>query len=306
MTTPAATPREHQIDGIVRRVLAQVLEDPDAYDQELLLAADPGEIGRLRPLIQAANKAWEKAMKVISVREDSWYWRLRPKLKQVSTGETIVEIRWGFRDDDDDAPVLKTAAADAYDFALEVLDLFRDADGQVARPPELEHPEWPEQPQAQAGLTWMAEAGHEFLAALGTTMERRGGFSLFELQDWAQAGRPNPVIPHDFEDFPEDGVRVCRRCGHWTDGDTPTSVTCTQAPLSEGKVAWEWSIYRFDPRRSPALRDAQRLEKLLHAMRQLEATPSEIEPLDRAHRIALASLEPSEHARYARERVGQG
>ncbi len=286
-------PREQ---AIARHVAARVLRDAELYDADALEAADPAEVASLQELITEADEAWQKKCQVMAIRNDSLYWSVEPRLVHVEGDGPVVECRWGFGADETSPAQLKMTGHDALRLAREIVALLED---EVGEQPELERPR-PSEPEFLSKLfERMAEEGDAYLKALGTTLEQRGGYSHMEVRAWVDAGRPDPVIPHDFEHIPEDGVRICRVCGYWVaDGDSVHSVACPGRPWRPGETVYESSIHHHDPRRSEALREAQRTAQLLRAMRALGATADELDPIEKAHTLAHEWLVPSEKARY--------
>lgn len=288
---------EIQIEAIARRVGAKLLRDAGAVEVAAKLeAAQSDAILELRAYIRDANKAWEQDARAVAIRDDEIFWDVRLTLEDSDDDGPIVNFHWGW-DKDGDTPKFRTSGDLAFDLASDILDLFRNENGDPVRPIR---PEVAPNPELSRYFDAMEPVCRAFMDATGY----RGGVSYLDLSIWDRIGRPVPVPPHRWADHPEDRVRICADCHHWYStnprhDDVPTQV-CPGAPFDDERIS---SVEHYDPRRSPALREAQRLDTLLFFMRHGGALPEELRPFNDALVSQQEQLTEQELNRFNRERA---
>jgi len=288
---------EPQIQAVVRRVVAQMIRAAGAESlADKLEAGDPYAVGDLQPLIEEANKTWEREYKIIAINDQNMYWGIKATMEEIEGDGPIVRLHWGW--DDDGPPRVSTPGEYAIDLAEEILEFFTNEDGEVVRP---ERPESPQSPIISKFFEDFGKVADEYMEVTGNF----GTCSLLDVSLWNQMGKPADVPEHEWVDYPEDQVQICAACNQWysTDpdhDDFPTRV-CPGQPLEDSRLQ---TTDKFDPRRSPALREAQRLDKLIHYMKAGGATQKELEPKLGELAAQKNQLTQEELKRYDKERVG--
>lgn len=295
---------EHELQYVVRNCVADYLERAGwGRNAKLLREGKTDAVAELRKHVDEHVEGWSTHNKVVAVRHDQFYWKLQPTLIKTEGDGLVVKFEWGWGAgiEGEHCPSVTSMGEDAFDLALEILDLFTpDPCRAPKRPSRPEPPEPDESPEFRRGMDAFHEGACALMKAMG---DDNGGCSLLEVEAWIQAGRPDTPQPHQYEDFPEDGVRVCSVCGHWyrIDGDDMPHRVCPGEPMRCGS-----SIHVFDPRRSAELREAQRLDRLIRYMEKLDARGAELEPFQLQLQRVLPHLSDNDRARYDKERVGMG
>jgi len=301
------------MQGVVRRVVAQVLRtaQKSGFSADELEAAKIEQLEKLRPLIAEAEKAWQKEAISVVLNESSIYWQIEPRMDETKGDGPIVTLHWGW--DEDSPPRVTSTANMAIDMAFEILGLFTKGETEQAAKlealdeqferivePERENPKGLDM-SSDGFWKQFHEDSAEFMEATGN----KGGCSLLEVSVWTRLGKPAEVPKHEWVDYPEDNVKVCSACHHWfwtddTHDDWPVGV-CPGEPIDDDRIK---STDVEDPRRSPQLREAQRLQRLAAYMKHGGAKETEIEPvLDDMSRF-VERLSSEEKSRYDKERVG--
>lgn len=281
---------EPQIQAIVRRVVAKFVRAlGDERSASLLDSADPTAIAELGPLINEAFKAWEKEANIVALKEGSIMWVVRPKLEVSEIDGPLIHLSWGW----DNEPRLTMMGEDAFDLAVDILELFSDENGDPVRP---ELPEYEGSAEISNHYKNLEPLGQEYESVAGVR-----GYSFLDLKIWSNLGKPNPIPKHQWVDYPDDGVRICEACNHWhrTNGDDFAAEVCPGKP-----VDYILTISEYDPRRSPQLREAHRLDKLFLRMQDCGATTKELDPIMVSLARAKDLLTEEEAERFEKERVG--
>lgn len=294
---------EPHIQAVVRRVMVASLSQlGNALSEEgKLLAArleacDPETILELRKHIDAAERAWSDEARVVAMRHEGVFWRLTPKVLEDDKNGTRVELRWGW----DDEYSVTTSGRDALDLARELLGSFMDEYGKLREPREPAYDD-PGRPNLRFFDDFMENAG-ELMKVEGW----EDGASLLETMTWVALDKPVPVPVHTFVDYPEDEVRVCSACGEWYRTTLGIQDQRTRVCLGEPNRSEEYqTIHIFDPRRSPTLREAQRLDRIVWVLDQVKATRAESAPFASALKEAIASLVPEDRKRFDDARAGR-
>jgi len=292
---------ESELQYIVRHVLASWLDKEAIIDEESLAddtsalrRGDPDALEDLRPLIEAAAAQWSKRYRVVVMRDSAMYWYPKVSREDTDGDGPVVALKWGWEDEH----VLKIPGEDAFDMAQDILDMFRDAAGNPVRPERLDRPAGDE--DFKRGCDAFMDVAEEL-----RTRGLEGAISFEDVTAWRQSGSPEVPLRHVWQDYPEDHVSICSACGHYwrtreQDDDYPSEVCSGQPMVHEGAR----SIHHSDPRRSPLLRNAQRLDRLVRAMQYCEATPDELGRFTEALDSCLESLGTKDVLRYYAERVG--
>lgn len=289
---------EPQEQYVLRRMIAAYLRElkPDDPVAERLADGEASEVRRLLERAKEAEDDWSKQHGIYVMRHADVYWKISAERIETELDGPLVRLSWGWFGDIH----VTTGGGDAFDLAVEILELFREDGDDPVRP---ERPPWPEEsPELSAFFDEFREISKEFMDCLG---DPKGGCSYQEVGDWVRAGKPNPILAHVYEPFPEDGVAVCTTCGHWyhLDEDDFPSRACQGFPLTDERRR---SVHVFDPRRTPALREAQRVDRLVELMRRGKATPSELELFVHQAETARARLDVADRARFDAERANMG
>lgn len=289
---------ESEIQYVVRRVLAEALRSSAPKFAERLDGREPEVLEPLLGTIEEMRKAWSEEFRVFALPTDGVYWRLSPELVETEEDGPLVRLRWGWHDDER-APSVTTSGEDAFDLAIQILEFFTAEDGELRRP---------ERPEIGPGPPELQRFLDDFHGAAAELMEKdgfEGSASLADVRAWIASGKPDEPLRHEWVEYPEDHVVVCSICGHYyrTDCDDWGNRVCSGKPLMDDMFQ---SIHHFDPRRSPELREAQRLDRLTSVMAKVDATAQELEPLLVRSQEVVAKLGPEDRARYDRERVGLG
>lgn len=281
---------ESELQFIVRNAAADILGS--LIDREhlalLLREGNPETLEALRVHIDVAEKAWSQRYRRVAMRDSQMYWGLTAERNDTPNDGTIVTMKWGWELDH----TVQMTAEDAWDLAQEILALFPE--GRVPMP---------ERPINET----FERHSRAFMDAARPLMRHcKGGVSILDVRMWRASGSPNTPLRHMWESFPEDSVEICSVCGsYWrTDpayDDHPHQV-CSGKPTTD-EIAQ--TIYRFDPRRSPNLRQAQRLDRLLAAMRMNGAIEVEMEPIRQHLEMVKSWLNGTDRERWENERVGR-
>ena len=266
---------------------------------------DPAALEQFRPLLEEAEKEWGHEYKVFALRHDGILWNLVPTLIETEDDGVQVKFEWGWNaghPEKGPCPSVTTGGGSAFDLAIELLEMFSNEDGDPVRPERPDYPEREQSPELTKFFDNFSKLSSEMMEIMGD----KSGCSFQETSAWVAAGKPNPIVPHEYVDYPEDRVKVCSACGSWystnPDHDDWGDRVCSGKPLTHEGAQ---SIHTFDPRRTPELREAQRLQKLTHYMSKLDAQPTELDPmLDKSH-AAVEALNEEDKVRYDKERVGQ-
>lgn len=286
--------REDQLQYIVRHIASRLVRNADPELADELDAGDPRILEHLRRRIEEAEKAWSDEYHVIAIPNEGFYWRLTPEFLETEGDGPIVKLTWGW---DDDGPAVTTTGGDAFDLAMAILTHFTDDKGEPYRP------ERPQETREQNPM--VSKFMDDFSKIAGELMDKglKGGCSLADVRAWIDSGKPDEPLKHEWVDYPEDHVKVCAVCGHYyyTDRDDWGTQVCAGKPWHDPD---HQTIHTFDPRRSPQLREAQRLDRLTTIMSKVEAKPEELEPLLVRLQQIVALLEDEDRARYDKERVG--
>jgi hypothetical protein len=286
---------EHQF--IARHVAADIVRKYDESLAELLEQADIETLARVRKYIKNAKAKWSKEFGIFAMRHDSFYWRLIPKRIDSKDDGPLVKFEWGWNAGEGPCPSVTSSGEDAFDMALEILQMFVDENGEPQRP---ERPEHKQDPEVSRCLDEMFEGGDGLMEALGG-----GGYSLRDLKAWVASGKPLPPLKHEWVAYPEDHVEICSICGeYWRtnpEADDYGGQVCPGVPQKDEMFQ---TIHIFDPRRSEGLREAQRLDVLTKIMAKASAKPEELEPLLLRLNAVVGSLEKADRSRYEKERVG--
>jgi len=286
---------ESELQYIVRHVLASWLSEGLFDYTSALRRGDPDALEHLRPLIEAAASQWSKRYRVVVMRDSAMYWYPKVSREDTDGDGAVVALKWGWKDEH----VLKIPGEDAFDMAQDILDMFKDADGDHYRPERPDRDPNPDEDFKRGCDAFMEVAAK--LRKLGL----EGAISFEDVTAWRQSGSPEVPLRHVWQDYPEDHVQICDVCGHYwrtreEDDDYPSEVCSGQPMVHEGAR----SIHHSDPRRSPLLRNAQRLDRLVRAMQHCEASLSELQDVSTALDRCVACLGDADKARYYAERVG--
>lgn len=298
---------ESEIQGVARRVAAEAMRlwGNDELFAKKLEDGDPAALEQFRPLMENAEKAWGHEYKVFALRHDGILWSLTPTLIEDEEDGQLVKFEWGWNaghPEEGPCPSVTTDGGAAFDLAMELLEMFTDENGDPIRPERPEREEYKQPPKVEKFLDNFHKLADEFMNMMGD----RSGCSLVEVSAWARAGKPDKITPHDYVDHPEDQVKVCSVCGHWystdPDHDDWGDRVCSLHPLMGEN---DQSIHNSDPRRTPELREAQRLDKLTFYMSKAGAQPAELDPMLDKLNTAVTSMGMEDRARYDKERVGR-
>lgn len=259
---------------------------------DLLRARDPAFVQELSRMIEVAESAWSREFHAVFVRQDGFHYAIKPTLIRDDPTEPLVKLSWGLGD----PPLsLTTSAEFAWELALDIMALFPGPNGIPQRP---QRPPEPEQPEPRG-----MQVLHELAIALAQCAGFEAGCSIGEVDSWVADGKPAVPRKHDYLDYPADKLRICGMCGYYVmDGDLEERV-CSGKPLTARTVFRNIgvdSIHARDPRRSPDLREAERLAVLVGAMRDCGAR--EVELADFEDRLCAVSsrLSDGDKERFSR------
>jgi len=288
--------QEHQF--IARHVAADIVRKYDESLAELLEKADIETLARVRKYIKNAEAKWSKEYGIFVMRHDSFYWRLIPKRIDTKDDGSLVKFEWGWNaGEEGPCPSVTSSGEDAFEMALQILEMFKDENGEPQPPVR---PEREANSEVSRCLDEMFDQGDGLMEALGS-----GGYSLRDLKAWVASGKPLPPLKHEWVAYPEDHVEICAICGeYWRtnpEADDYGGQVCPGVPQKDEIFQ---SIHLFDPRRSEGLREAQRLDRLTKVMAKVDAKPQELEPLLVQLGVVVCVLNEGDRERYENERVG--
>lgn len=296
---------EPLLQYVVRQIAADLLDQASPpvvvpqYFLELakqLRDANPPLLEVVIERIEQAREAWSKEHNVVMVPPEGFYWCVKPERVDKPQEGPVVTLRWGFPDAQGCVSMI---GEDAFELAQDILALFENEEG-VPQRPEFPHEVYQTDPEF--------EPYFEHFHAVTKELMSKPGFeswaSLECVTSWVRSGKPATPIRHEWVEYPDDRVTICSVCGryYFSDDDGLPSRVCQGAPLGQDDDFP--NIHAFDPRRSPELREAQRLDRLAAVMSKCEATNAELEPILAAQQKALSELCDVDRVRYDRERVG--
>lgn len=290
---------ESELQFVVRHVVAEVLrterEEADEALAERLASADLAALAELRTSIETVSRRWTHEHHLIAFHDEHMYWCLTPSREELPDDGTVVTLSWGMHDQ----RCVKMSGQDAIDMAVRLLKLFEQSDGSFEDPT-------PPTTRDLSERSPEAVRFFEHFNAVASELSARGldqGVSLMDAEAWVASGRPDVPLRHAWVAFPEDHVEVCSVCGHyfWTNRDNWGSIVCWGKPLRDTSFQ---STHEWDPRRSPALREAQRLDHIVDVLQKLFATDDERAPFLEHLSSEVTALDPADLARFEKERVG--
>lgn len=284
---------EPELQFVVRHVLGQylisnVIHSDEGTEGYSFIHADPEAVAALQPLIEEAAKAWAKEAQCIVVRNDGWLWTVKATRVDTEGDGPVVTLTWGW----DGNTGVKTTGEDAFALAEQIFALF---DGKAPPSP----PERKGDPEFHKLASAFLNNSSSLLSYLG------GSVGLLEMIAWEMSGRVEPPLKHTWVDYPEDHVKVCSLCEMYCstndeDDDEWNHRVCAGKPVDDERFQ---TIRRHDPRRTPELREAQRLDQLVEMMRRCDATILELEMFNVWLEQAKSKLSSKDAERFMRERA---
>lgn len=286
---------ESELQYVARHLLDEVLEAtliPQGY-LDRLKAADPQTVDDFQSRIHRLRRQWMALTGRIPIEEGRMFWAIAPTRENTEDG-IVVTLKWGWKGERS----VKMKAKDALGLAVSIAELFSETEEKEIYP---DGP--PREPSAEVREMW-AEFDRETTALREFGIEElSGGISGLDVDAWVKSGRAKPPLMHHWEPYPEDAVVICSVCGHFysTDDSDWPSVVCAGYPLKDPHWA---SIHNSDPRRTPELRETQRLDRIVAHLEHCRATKEEMASFRERFEALKERLTDVDKERYFRERAG--